>query len=330
MIRVEGVSKSFGPIAALSDVGFEVGEGEVVGLLGPNGAGKTTLLRVLTGYFEPDQGRLSVDGVDVETDPIPARRSIGYLPEQAPVYPEMLVQDYLRMVAELRGLASTEQLRDAVVATGLQDHLTRPIGELSKGFRQRVGIAQAIVHRPRFLILDEPTSGLDPTQVDQVRRLIRELSRSTTVLFSTHVLSEVEQVCDRVLVLLGGHLRADARLAELQATSRLRVAVAHGPTPEVAVVGALRALPGVEGVEAAVRDGDLLLLELAGEAEAGSRGLEELARAVFRTASDQGWELAGLTPVVRNLEAVFRDLVREHQADVAPRTLPRAGEEVRA
>lgn len=310
MIEARAVGKSYGDFEALADVSFEIGSGEVVGLLGPNGAGKTTLIRILTGFFEPTAGSVTIDGIDVEKDPLAARSRIGYLPESTPLYPEMLVQEYLQMMAAFREVPSGEQrslISEAVYATGLEDRLTSPISELSKGFRQRVGIAQAILHKPKLLILDEPTSGLDPTQVDQVRGLIQRLSETTTVLFSTHILSEVEQVCDRALVLLGGRVRADARLDELQGTRHVIVGVANDSAPsEADVLARLRALDIVSSVRVAEGRPGEHTFAVKGSADV------DLSRSVFRLARDAGWELGELRPVVRDLDTVFRELVREH------------------
>ena len=310
MIEARAVGKSYGDFEALADVSFQIGSGEVVGLLGPNGAGKTTLIRILTGFFEPSTGSVTIDGIDVEDDPLAARSRIGYLPESTPLYPEMLVQEYLQMMASFREVPSGKQrslISEAVYATGLEERLTSPIAELSKGFRQRVGIAQAILHKPKLLILDEPTSGLDPTQVDQVRDLIQRLSETTTVLFSTHILSEVEQVCDRAVVLLGGRVRADARLDELQGTRHVIVGVAGDSAPSASDVAArLKALDLVTSVSAADgRTGEHTF------AVQGSADID-LSRAVFRLARDAGWELGELRPVVRDLDTVFRELVKEH------------------
>ena len=205
MIEVSNLSKAYGSIQALNDVGFSIQEGEIVGLLGPNGAGKTTLIKILTGYLQPDVGVVRIDNLDVleQTEAVQAR--IGYLPENAPMYPELSVQAYLKLMADLR-LVPVEQrtpnILEAVRATGLEDRLTQPIGQLSKGYRQRVGLAQALLHKPKLLILDEPTVGLDPTQIVEIRGLIQRLSQQSTILFSSHILSEVEALCDRVLMLM--------------------------------------------------------------------------------------------------------------------------------
>lgn len=310
MIEATQLGKRYGAFEALADVSFTIGQGEVVGLLGPNGAGKTTLIRILTGFFEPSAGSVTIDGIDVESDPLAARAHIGYLPESTPLYPEMLVQEFLAMAADLRQIPPDKRralISEAVWATGLEQKLTQPIAELSKGFRQRVGIAQAILHKPKLLILDEPTSGLDPTQVDQVRGLIERLSQNTTVLFSTHILSEVEQVCDRAIILLDGRVRADARLDALQKTPKVHVSVASDTAASPAEVAArLGALDLSTSVRAGDHDGGQYRFEVDGAA--GST----LAREVFRLARDNNWELTELRPVVRDLETVFRELVRTH------------------
>jgi len=318
MIEVESVGKRYGDFVALEDVSFRIGQGEIVGLLGPNGAGKTTLIRMLTGYFEPSAGTIFIDGVDIESDPRAAQQRIGYLPEQTPLYPEMLVQEYLRMVADFRGLAPNRRqslLAEAIWATELEQHLTRPIGALSKGFRQRVGLAQAILHEPKVLILDEPTSGLDPTQVVHVRALIQRLAQRATVIFSSHVLSEVEQVCERALVLLGGHLRVDARLSELRATHSAVVSIvldsvagdAADSSRREVVEAALHGLTGVSSATALTPRSGCLSYELR------SGDDPNLCRNLFCLARDLGWELAELRPVERDLESVFRDLVVRYE-----------------
>ncbi len=250
MIDAQNISKAYGDVQALDDVSFKVAEGEIVGLLGPNGAGKTTAIKILTGYLQPDEGSVTIDGLDVLTHTLEVQARIGYLPENAPLYPELSVQKYLLMMADLRQIPAGDRIlriSEAVHATSLTEYLTRPIGTLSKGLRQRVGLAQAILHQPRLLILDEPTVGLDPTQIIEIRHLIKRLAQHSTILFSTHILSEVEAVCDRALILMNGHVRADARLAELETTSDA-ILVLQDKVKNAE--SALRGLKGVRGVEA--------------------------------------------------------------------------------
>jgi ABC-2 type transport system ATP-binding protein len=304
MIEVEKVTKDYKNIRALEEVSFRIGSGEVVGLLGPNGAGKTTLLKILTGFFEPTSGLVKVGGIDVEEDPLGVRRLVGYLPENAPLYPEMLVQDYLLMMADLRDLRDEERRRllsRCIESTGISEVLTRPVGELSKGFRQRVGLAQAILHEPKILILDEPTSGLDPSQIVEVRNLIRGLASRSTVLVSTHILSEVEQSCERVLVLINGKLKADARLSELTASSRVRVSYATEEKPDSIRAGLLD-LPGVSSVELEAAEAGQVALSVGGESEA------DLERLVYDRSRERGWPLRELRRDTRTLESVYRGI----------------------
>src|SRR5881296_1213666 len=217
-LSVEGVSKRFDGVTAVDQVSFAVDRGQVVGFLGPNGAGKSTTMRMITQYYEPDTGTIRLDGVPLADAARAAKRRIGYLPENNPLYEDMLVHDYLAFIADLRelaGLARRQALDAAVTATGIESVYYRPIGELSKGFRQRVGLAQAILHRPDLLVLDEPTEGLDPNQRVEIRRLISELGRERTVLLSTHVLQEVESTCNRLLIIHQGRLVADGGVDRL-------------------------------------------------------------------------------------------------------------------
>jgi len=307
MIVVEDVSKSYGSIQALKDVTFQVEPGEVIGLLGPNGAGKTTMMKILTGYLQPDQGHVAVDGLDVLTDTLEVQKRIGYLPENAPLYPEMSVQAYLKMMADLRQIPTADQpglLSAAVRATSLVEHLTRRIGQLSKGYRQRVGLAQAILHQPGLLILDEPTVGLDPTQIVQVRALIRRLANSSTVLLCTHILSEVEATCDRVIILLNGEIRADARLAELSSTVDV-ILVLGERVPDVE--GALKRLSGVQAVEVTpVPDGWMFRVQGGDSAD--------LRPVIYQLAREKEWPLRELRRDVRTLETVFNELATAEAA----------------
>jgi ABC-2 type transport system ATP-binding protein len=321
MIDVTDVSKSYSSVQALKDVSFHVAAGEVIGLLGPNGAGKTTMMKILTGYLQPDSGQVMVDGLDVLTDTLQVQKRIGYLPENAPLYPELSVQSYLKMIADLRQIPETEQpalLSEAVRATDLADHLTRPISQLSKGYRQRVGLAQAILHQPKLLILDEPTIGLDPTQIVEVRHLIRRLASSSTVFLSTHILSEVEATCDRVIILLNGEVRADAHLTELSATTDA-VLVLGQDTPNV--IRGLKALPGVKSVEVTnTSDGRQYRI----------RGTNsgDLRPAIYDLAREKNWSLRELRRDVRTLETVFNELatqVRRTSADTGETETGRHG-----
>jgi ABC-2 type transport system ATP-binding protein len=304
-IKIENLSKSYDRIRALSGVSFEVGAGEVIGLLGPNGAGKTTLMKILTGYLEPDEGDIRIHGIDVVDDPLAAQRRVGYLPESAPLYGEMLVQEYLEMMAAMRGVPYADRQDrtiDAIRATGLEDRAVQTIGTLSKGYRQRVGIAQAIIHQPDILILDEPTNGLDPTQIAEIRDLIRRLSERTTVLLSTHILSEIEATCERVVIIMRGQLRADAKLADLRSSNEAVLAVETGAT---GVAELLRGVPGVTKVDRT------------GEPEGGfqrwrvtSSSSDELCPALFEKLRGTSWKLGELRPEPKTLERVFRDLAQ--------------------
>jgi ABC-2 type transport system ATP-binding protein len=301
MIDVKDVSKAYGSVQALKDVSFRVDAGEIIGLLGPNGAGKTTMMKILTGYLLPDSGQVIVDGLDVLTDTLKVQAKIGYLPENAPLYPEMSVQGYLKMMADLRQIPESEQaalLTDAVQATALLDHLTRPIAQLSKGYRQRVGLAQAILHKPRFLILDEPTVGLDPTQIVEVRRLIRRLANESTILLSTHILSEVEATCDRVVILLNGEVRADSRLSELASTVDIIVVLGEGTPVVTREIKALRGVKSVESIH--TPDGS-------GYRIRGHNGAD-LRPVVYELVREKGWPLRELRRDVQTLETVFNDL----------------------
>ncbi len=302
MIDTEKVSKSYGPVQALRDVSVHIAQGEIVGLLGPNGAGKTTLFKILTGYLQPDSGTIRVDNLDVLTQTRQAQARIGYLAENAPLYPELSVQAYLKMIADLRGIAPADQrarISDAVYATGLADHLTRPIGQLSKGYRQRVGLAGAILHRPKLLILDEPTIGLDPTQIVEVRGLIRRLAEQSTVLFSTHILSEVEALCQRVIILMNGQVKADARLADLEVTADAFLVLGSRAD---GVERALRTLSGVRGIEPGRSPEGYPTYRVLGMDDV------DLCPAIYNLARAGGWPVRELKRDVRTLESVFNQL----------------------
>jgi ABC-2 type transport system ATP-binding protein len=257
MIRIEGLSKSFGATQALRSLSFEVPRGQVVGFLGPNGAGKSTTMKILAGFLTPTAGRAFVGGVDVGVDPVATRRMIGYLPENNPLYEEMMVVDFLAFIAEVRQVPAdkrAERIRTAVERCGLKSVLGKDIGQLSKGYRQRVGLAQAILHEPSLLILDEPTSGLDPNQIAEIRHLIMDLGKEKTVILSTHILSEVQSTCSRVLIINEGKLVADDTPDKLSLGQGGAVSVVVATRlgvglDEAKIRALLSAVPGVTSVE---------------------------------------------------------------------------------
>lgn len=306
MISVESVTKRFGALTAVANLTFDVDRGEVLGFLGPNGAGKTTTMRMLTGTLEPDEGSVLFEGSPLSQDLEGAKARVGYLPESNPLYEEMFVSEYLGYVGELRGLASEQARRsisNAVDETGVGEVFFRPIAELSKGYRQRVGLAAAILHHPEILILDEPTEGLDPNQRVEIRRLIAELGRERTVLLSTHVMQEVEATCSRLVILNRGRLVAQGSVQELLATrtGRTRYVVeAEGEN----VAQRLASIPGVGAHQAHVLEGRTRVqLETAGD--------RELRPEIFSVARDNGWTLWELHREQASLEDIFRQLTTE-------------------
>jgi ABC-2 type transport system ATP-binding protein len=304
MIQVTNLSKSYRDLQALRKVSFAVAPGEIIGLLGPNGAGKTTLMQILTGYLHPSEGSAVIGGLSVLDRTREVQAQIGYLPENAPLYPELTVQSYLKMMAVLRRIPAAlrqHRLSETIRAVGLEERLTHPIATLSKGYRQRVGLAQAILHKPRLLILDEPTNGLDPTQVAEVRRLIRELARSATLIISTHILSEVEATCDRAIILMEGEIKADAKLAAL-AAGTAAVFSLTGPVAETQVCFNLQGLRTVRKVEITGREHDTITFRVQGEDD------RNLCPEIYRLAREHDWPLSELRQEVRTLEAVFHEL----------------------
>lgn len=300
MIDVEELTKSFGNTEALKKISFKVNAGEVVGLLGPNGAGKSTTIKILTGYLHPDGGSVKVDGLNVLEHPQEVQAKIGYLPENTPLYPDLSVQAYLKLMANMRNIPSVQHptlISQAIIDTGLAEHRARPISHLSKGLRQRVGLAQAILHKPSILILDEPTVGLDPTQIVEIRNLIRRLAKNSTVLFSSHILSEVEAVCDRVIILINGEIRADAHLNELAASTD---AVLVMEKDNKSIEKKLQALPNVESVS---------FFETA-EGWSAYRIIspKDICPAVYQLAKNEDWQVRELHRDVLTLEAVFNQL----------------------
>jgi len=320
MISIEGLSKSYGATQALRGVSFEVPRGQVVGFLGPNGAGKTTTMRILAGYASPTSGTAKVGGIDVVLDPIASRRMIGYLPENNPLYEEMMVLDFLHFVARVRGVAAGEErerIKNAVERCGLKSVIGRDIGQLSKGFRQRVGLAQAILHDPDLLIFDEPTSGLDPNQIAEIRHLIKELGREKTVILSTHILSEVQSTCDRVLIINEGKLVADDSPERLASAEGGIITVVLASRAGAALQAAdvrniLERVPGVARVEAAEGEG-------AGTLGFALRyGKEDPRRALFETAVRNALVLLEVRRRHVSLEETFRKLTAGESPPPAP------------
>lgn len=303
MLVAENLTRKYGDFTAVSDVSFEIGAGEIVGLLGHNGAGKTTVMKMLTGYLEPTAGRVRVDGVDIEDDLDGVQATIGYLPENCPVYPEMTVLDYLDFAAELRRVSAERRpaaIRAAIEATDLFEKAASPIADLSRGLRQRVGVAQAIIHEPKIVILDEPTNGLDPSQIRQMRALIKRLAENATVILSTHILQEVQAVCERAIIINRGRLAHDSRLADIDAGGRLRLvsnldaAAARAATPSgyglsPAADGAAN---GAHAYDVAVNGADL------------GAAATETARAII----EKGGEVRAIYPIARDLETLFAEV----------------------
>jgi ABC-2 type transport system ATP-binding protein len=307
LLTLYGVSKRFGSVTAVDQVGFAVDRGEVVGFLGPNAAGKSTTMRMITQYLEPDAGEIRLDGIPLDDAGREAKRRIGYLAENNPLYPDMLVAEYLDFIARLREIPPAGRrgaIDRAVTRTGVGSVFYRPIGELSKGFRQRVGLAQAILHEPDLLVLDEPTEGLDPNQRVEIRHLIAEIGRDRTVLLSTHVLPEVQHTCSRLLIIRRGKLVADGPVSQLVAQARGLQQIAV----EIAgsgVLEGLRTLPGVSALEEdGMRDGRVCATITAG-------GADDLRPAVFRLAAERGWTLYELRQEGGSLEELFRQLTTE-------------------
>ena len=302
MIEVRELCRSYGELQAVAGVSFDIGHGEIVGLLGHNGAGKTTIMKMLTGYLEPSSGSIRIDGLDIAEQRRVVQRRIGYLPENCPLYPEQTVLDALEYQAVLLGIPRAERvraIRRAVERTALGAKATALVGTLSRGYRQRLGVAQAILHQPRILILDEPTNGLDPTQIQHMRELIREAARDATVIVSTHILQEVEAVCERVLIMRAGRLALDSRLADIGRDPRLMVTLDRIPAE---AEPALAGLAGVTGVTLLEDDGERrrFALEIP-DARAA-------APAVARAVTGKGWALYGLEPERRDLEALFGEI----------------------
>ncbi|MBE6621980.1 MAG: ATP-binding cassette domain-containing protein [Ruminococcaceae bacterium] len=309
MIKIENLTKRYGTKYALSGISFTVNKGEIVGFLGPNGAGKSTTMNILTGYLSFTDGRVEVDGLDVLDFPAEAKKSIGYLPEQPPLYPEMTVTEYLNFVYDLKGctLNKKKHIAEILEVVKLTDVKNRVIANLSKGYKQRVGIGQALVGNPKVIILDEPTVGLDPRQVVEIRNLIRTLGLDHTVILSTHVLQEVQAVCDRIIIINKGKIAADRRTEDIAAAvagnRRMSVKIC-GPVKEV--LQTLRGLPGILSAES-VGNLDADSTTYVVECENGI----DVRKPLFAVLARNNWPMLGLEAADANLEDVFLTLTEK-------------------
>jgi ABC-2 type transport system ATP-binding protein len=304
-VSVENLTKSYGFQKAVDNISFKVNTGEIVGFLGPNGAGKTTTMKIITCFMGPNEGDVKIGGISVQSNPEKVKRHMGYLPETNPLYKDMPVIDYLQFVAEIQHVPKSrirDRIFEMVNICGLKGEKYKKIGELSKGYQQRVGLAQALIHDPEVLILDEPTSGLDPNQIVEIRELIKKIGREKTVILSSHILAEVEATCDRILIINKGKLVADATATNLRKQAQdkeiVKVTIEEGNHEEI-----YRSLQAIETVELV----DLLphytqAFEVQSKASMNSR------KAIFRLCVEKGWLLTEMTPVERKLEEVFRDL----------------------
>ena len=305
MIEVQKLSRQYGSLTAVDSISFKIPQGEIVGLLGHNGAGKTTTLKMLTGYLEPSSGKVSVAGCDIEVDPIAVQQKIGYLSELSPLYPDMSVWEYLYYVAEMRGIEATAisaAIRDAVAATDLASKAQELISTLSRGYKQRVGVAQAIIHKPEILILDEPTNGLDPTQILAMRRLIKSLARHSTVILSTHIMQEVEAICDRVIIILNGRIAVDSSLADLRHNNNITLSVDAEQARVRNVLGSCSEITAIEPVSSGGGKCEYLIKV--------DGNIEETAPMIARKAIEEGWKLYNLNSETRDLESIFNEVNR--------------------
>jgi ABC-2 type transport system ATP-binding protein len=305
MIEIHNVSKHYGTTKAVNDISFTVKSGEILGFLGPNGAGKTTTMKMITCYMPPTSGHIKIDGVDVVENSMAVRRRIGYLPENTPLYDDMGVVEYLQFIADVRKISKDERkgaLNRAIDVCGLGDVRHKDIHELSKGFRQRVGLAQAIIHDPDFLVLDEPTSGLDPNQIVEIRKLIRNLGREKTVIFSTHIMQEVQAISDRVLIINDGVIAAQGTLDELKAQENSKQIIfleLLGATQE-SVKSVFAEFPQLNIVE--MSEGKSIKLQLSNDKQ------DDMRSSIFNSVIKNNWTLLEMRQHQASLEDIFRQL----------------------
>ena len=307
MIEVKNVSKNFGRVKAVDNLSFSINPGEVVGFLGPNGAGKTTMMRILTGFLSSDRGTVTIDGIDIEKDPISVQKKIGYLPENNPLYKNMQAGEFLRLAAELHQISGKKlekALDFAVKAVNIEKVFYRPISELSKGYKQRVGIAAALLHRPKVIILDEPTEGLDPNQRAEIRQLIKDLAKNHTIIMSTHVMQEASAVCGRMLIINKGKLAADGTAEELSQISQEKKVVSLEMEGEN-IENTFQNLDGVEKTEIKKKEGNRVELDVFVKKD------KEIRPAVSRLSWENRWIIWKLEEKGEKLEDIFRSLTKE-------------------
>ncbi len=307
MVEVLGLTKEFGETKAVDDISFHIGRGEVVAFLGPNGAGKTTTMRMLTGYLLPTKGRCLINGLDVTEEPIRTKELIGYLPEDNPLYPDMKVNEYLQFIGEVRRIKALKgRVAEVAEVCGLKDVLNKEIGTLSRGYRQRVGVAQAMIHNPDILILDEPTEGLDPNQVMELRNLIKELGKEKTVMLSTHILSEAEATCERVLIINKGKIIADGSKAEIRTMAKggetidLELLAKSNPVAEIRKIDGIK-----EVIERKT--------EQIGHYHYEILSTKDIRESLFDTAVKKNYKIIELHRKSTSLEDIFRELTKEQE-----------------
>lgn len=309
MIELSHVSRTFGTFRAVNDVSFSIPTGQIVGLLGPNGAGKTTTMRMITGFLKPTDGTVKIDGTDITEKPVESKRKIGYMPESAPLYGDMIVSDYLNYIADIEGKNADEKVPLLCRECGLEEVMHKNISDLSRGYRQRVGLAHALMNDPEILILDEPTSGLDPNQIEEVRALIKEIGKTRTVIISTHILSEVEMLCSRVIIISGGKLVADSPTDQLR--TRFGNSAVIKVTTSASEAQISEILHGIQGIEnlsfEKSENGSTALLSTKGTAEFRP----QIAKAVLAA----GYDLFELVLQRNSLEDVFHILTTENGAE---------------
>ena len=315
MIEVSHVSRNFGTFRAVNDVSFSIPTGQIVGLLGPNGAGKTTTMRMITGFLSPSEGKILIDGIDVSENPVETKKKIGYMPESAPLYGEMIVEDYLKYVAQIHGENPEERIPQLCQECGLKEIMDKNISELSRGNRQRVALAHALMANPEILILDEPTSGLDPNQVEDVRNIIREIGKTRTVIVSTHILSEVETICSRAIIISGGKLVADSPIDELKQRfgNELAIKILVANTNFDSLSVAIKAIPEVQDVTLCKNQE----AENAGNIEVliSVKGQSELRPQIAKVVVQNNWDLLELSVQKNTLEDVFHVLTSSENSE---------------